>query len=179
MSISITVPVLQKYPNEVFVETGTFEGGGVIIAQRCGFKDIRSVEVYKVFYDTNVIQFKDSPNVHLYHGDSIDTLWSMIEDVRVPITFWLDGHICLYPGVSVGKKNIPIMEELEIISRHPIKTHTILIDDRRVMGTQFYGWEDIPEQMVIEGIKRINPAYEIRYEDSLQALRDIVVGALP
>jgi hypothetical protein len=181
MSLSITVPVLQKYPNDAFVETGTFEGGGIVIALNCGcFKDIYSVEVHKPYYDNNVQQFRNLPNVHLFLGDSAEVLWTMIKDIDVPITFWLDGHICLYPGVAVGKKNIPILEELQVIAQHPIKTHTILVDDRRVMGTGFgYGWEVIPESMVIEHIKKINLNYVIRYEDSLQAPKDIVVGVLP
>jgi hypothetical protein len=179
MSISIPLETLKKYHNDAFVETGTFEGGAVIFALQAGFKEVYSVEVYKVFYDTCVARFKDNPNVHLFRGDSIDTLWSMIKDINTPITFWLDGHICLYPGVSVGKKNIPIIEELNIIAQHSIKTHTILVDDRRVMGTPFHGWENISEKMVIDTIKEINPAYEIKYENSYNGSNDIIVGVIP
>jgi hypothetical protein len=178
MSISLALETLKKYPNNIFVETGTFEGGATLFAVQTGFKEIYSVEVYKVFYETCLARFKDYPNVHLFHGDSIDTLWSMIKDINEPITFWLDGHYCPYPGVTGGKKNIPIIEELDIIAQHPTKTHTILVDDRRVMGTNFFGWEDIPESMVIEHIKKINPAYQIKYEDSYNAPNDIIVGIL-
>jgi hypothetical protein len=179
MPTSQSQEVLQKYLNPVFVETGTLRGDAVEFALKVGFKEIYSVEVHKAFYDKCVTRFKDQTNVHLFLGDSIDTLWNMIKDISVPITFWLDGHIYPRSGVSVGKKNIPIMEELEIIAQHPIKTHTIMIDDRRVMGTQCHGWQTISEKMVIDGVKRINPAYEIRYEDSCHARNDIVVGIIP
>jgi hypothetical protein len=162
--------------NDVFVETGTFKGGAISIALRVGFEKIRSVEVHKPFYDECVERFKDCSTVQLYLGDSITTLWSMIEDITVPITFWLDGHICELPGSTIGQKNIPLLEELEIISRHPIKTHTILVDDRKNLGQPWYDWSPVTERVVITAIKKINQNYTILFEDSSNTPQDILVG---
>jgi hypothetical protein len=42
--MSMTVDILKNYPNEVFVETGTYKGDGIQMALDCGFKAIYSFE---------------------------------------------------------------------------------------------------------------------------------------
>ena len=171
---SLTLAVLLKYSNDVFVETGTYTGAAVRTALACDFKEIRSVELHKPFYDSCVKSFANEPRVHLYHGDSALKMFDMIRDIDTTITFWLDGHIEV--GVPYGKKPIPVLDELDAISRHHIKTHTILVDDRRVMGTNV--WFGITEEQVIEGILKVNKNYKISYEDTCNAPNDIIVARL-
>ena len=169
---SLVASVLFKYQNKVFVETGTYYGDAVKEALHCGFDEIHSIEIHEPFYDICKLLFSDKPQVRLHLGDSSVCLWDVISPIDVPITFWLDGHI--ETGVPYGKKPIPILDELEAIGRHPIKTHTILVDDRRVMGTDV--WFGITEEQVIEGIIKINKNYKISYEDSCNAPNDILVA---
>lgn len=70
----------------------------------------------------------------------------------------------------------PILFELEAIAKHPIKTHTILIDDKRLFGT----WEflDTPLQQVIDTVLDINPEYHIQFLDG-HVKRDIVAFHVP
>ena len=171
---SLVASVLNRYPNEVFVETGTFRGDAVREALLCHFSEIHSIEIHRPFYDNCILMFKDKPRVKLHLGDSSDCLWEVIKEIDVPITFWLDGHIEV--GVQHGKKPIPVIDELESIGRHHIKTHTILVDDRRVMGTDV--WFGITEEEVIEGIMKINKDYKISYEDSCNAPNDILVARM-
>lgn len=171
MSKSLITSVLRQYKNKTFVETGTHYGGGVLIALLAGFSDIRNVEIHEPFYQLCVDKFKKFPQVKLYLGDSMEMLEFMISDITYPITFWLDGHI---HKTIKGIKAIPILEELEIIGRHPIKTHTILVDDRRVMGKPV--WEGITELEVINGIRKINKDYKISYASSRNGPQDILVG---
>ena len=171
---SLVASVLIKYPNKVFVETGTYYGDAVREALRCGFDEVHSVEIHKPFYDACTLLFSDESRVHLHLGDSSDCLWGVINNIDTPITFWLDGHIEV--GIPHGKNPIPVLEELKAIGNHPIKTHTILIDDRRVMGTDV--WFGITEEQVIEGIMKINKDYQISYENSCNAPNDILVARL-
>lgn len=174
MKGSLVSDVLRQYTNAVFVETGTFEGAGVATAISCGFDEIHSIELHRPFFDSCSARFSEDSNVYLHLGDSGVCLWDIIKAIDRPITFWLDGHIEV--GVPHGIQPIPILAELEQISRHPIKSHTILIDDRRVMGTNV--WFGITEKEVIEGAMKINSAYSIAYENTCNADNDIIVVRL-
>lgn len=147
--------------NNVFVETGTFGGYGVDKAMAAGFKQILSVD-----NDWNHINFtlqrypRNHPRVKLFYGDVKDLLWTMIKDINEPITFWLDAH--RFPPVS-NESNCPILTELDHINRHPIKTHTILIDDLNCCGTAAF------DMLTLDDIKAkiltINPEYKFTFVD--------------
>lgn len=164
--------VLQKYAyNRVFVETGTYLGGGVDIALACGFKKIHTIEVHAPYYEAQKKRFEGT-SVVFWLGDSGKKLQEVIWNIDEPITFWLDGHA---HGAGKADKETPIIEELAIIAQHPIKTHTLLIDDRRVMGTSY--WGGVTEQQVIAGIMNINPNYKLSYEDATIS-NDILVATI-
>lgn len=145
--------------NRCFVETGTFGGDGVKKALAAGFAEIFSIEIDRGIYQRAVKQFSKQKRIHLFWGDSGKDLWRMIEPIREPITFWLDGHI--YPPRTDGGPNCPLMQELDQIRRHPVKTHTILIDDMHCCGTVLFDF--LTKEDLIRKILEINPAYTIRY----------------
>lgn len=192
MSLSLTTETLDKYTyNKYFLETGTFTGGGVEIARLCGFEQIISIEADERLYLSVLNNYKDTDNIHLYHGDSEVVLPEIIKDIDEPITFFLDSHIVdmnkeIAKEISI--REIPLVQELLVIKEHPIKTHTILIDDKRMMGmTQdFYKsrwggwitdeWAGIPEPLIMELLNEINSDYEIVYEDTVNAKGDIIVA---
>lgn len=151
-----------KYPNPVFIETGTYHGEGIQAALQAGFKSIRSVELSDSLYHMCVEKFKNFPNVKLYYGSSPEKLWEMIADVSGPITFWLDAHYS-DSSTAKGSELSPILKELEIIDRHPVKTHTILVDDVRDMGTVYFDF--VTRDEVIKKIMAINPNYSITFEN--------------
>lgn len=148
----------KKYRNHYFVETGTFWGDGVARALKEGFKQVRSIEADQSLYDAAKARFAAYPNVMIVKGDSAYGLWDIIKDIDQEITFWLDAHI--YPAIK-GKKNCPLIEELEQIGQHPIKTHIILIDDMHCVQTEAFDW--LSKEDLIAKIKEINPAYMITY----------------
>lgn len=153
----------KNFPNYYFVETGTFSGDGINIAltDNC-FKEIYSIEVDKSHIQNCTNRFRNNTNVKIFEGDSKDILWDVIKDMDQPITFWLDAHI--YPPIFDGsdeRKNAPLMEELEQINRHHIKTHTILIDDMSCCGTLAFDY--VTRQDLINKIKSINPNYNITF----------------
>lgn len=176
----ITADILRKYKNRYFLETGTYLGDGVAAALEAGFHRIASIEVSEELYGLTSQKLKDKENVSLFLGSSDLLLSDIIKKIRKPITFWLDAH---YSGGNTGKgpSRCPVLTELEIIGRHPIKNHTILIDDIRLFGKNYllhedmknyteqerrdYLFEEVPIETIQALIKRINPAYEFRLED--------------
>ncbi len=148
-----------EFSNQTFVETGSYLGEGIKKALDAGFNNIRSIEYmhHHVLYTKK--RFINTPNVKIIHGDSRFDLWEIINDIDHPITFWLDAHI--YPPRKDGGQNCPLLEELEQIKWHPIRTHTILIDDMHCCGTASFDY--LTQDDLIAQILEINPAYQIRY----------------
>jgi len=147
------------FKNNYFVETGTFGGSGIKLALKAGFSYVRSIEAVKSLYDAAVARFRNDSRVKIWFGDSATDLWDMIKDINEPITFWLDAHI--FPPRADGGKNCPLMEELEQIKQHSIKTHTILIDDMHCAGTAAFDGLTIED--LIAKLLEINPEYQITY----------------
>ena len=95
-------------------------------------------------------------------GDSGKILYEVIKDIDSPITFWLDGH-CSCGITAKGDEWSPILKELEQIKKHHIKNHTILIDDVRQFGTEYFDFVTIDQ--IIEKVLEINPDYKIFFID--------------
>lgn len=148
------------YKRDVFVETGTFGGDGIQKALDAGFNIIYSLDI-----DFNQIRnvrhrFKNTPNVHVYWKDSSYQLWDVIKDINEPVTFWLDAHNG-FPDPNSTAKNTPLIEELEQIKWHPIKTHTILIDDMHCCGTLLFDF--LEREDIVKKVLEINPNYKISF----------------
>ena len=171
-----------KFKNKILVESGTYMGDGVQYALECGFDSIISYEIKKDLYVAAVERFKGNNKVILHNKSST----KMLEDIKnivVPITFWLDGH---YSAGFTGYDNecaYPVIKELEAIAQHDVKTHTILIDDRRLLkhhdikniseiDSDTIGYS---ESEILEHIMKINPNYKISYEDG--AIKDDIIVA--
>ncbi len=148
----------EEFPNYYFVETGTYDGLGIRYALRAKFPKIYSMELIKNNVDNVAKMFKENSNVHVVQGDSGKHLYQLIKGLDKPITFWLDAH----SGVdNPNQKNTPILEELEQIKWHHIKTHTILIDDMHCCGTGLFDY--LTQDQIEAKVMEINPEYEIRY----------------
>jgi FkbM family methyltransferase len=146
------------FQNNYFVETGTYAGKSIIQAFYAGFKTIHSIEIDTRLAHLTTSRFKDYNNINIWHGDSGSILYSVIEEINEPITFWLDA---CSPHFLHLAETTPILRELEQIKRHHIKTHTILIDDMHCVGGPLFDF--ITKETIIAKIKEINPNYEIRY----------------
>jgi hypothetical protein len=154
---------LQKYLNQFFVETGSSNGGGIAAALQAGFAKVISIELSEKYFCICKERFKTDPRVTLILGDSAEVLWDAIKEINFPITFWLDGHWCGRDSAR-GKQETPLLYELEAIKKHPIKTHTILIDDLRLWRKDNLniGFDETTLQ---ENIKSINNSYAFLHEN--------------
>jgi hypothetical protein len=168
--------VLEKYKNDVFVETGTLWGESIELALECGFKKIYSIELNPERVKFNEEKFKkeiDEGIVHIIEGDTFNVFSNVVRNVRSQATFWLDAH---WDDGPVGVYKCPLPFELQNLMQHPIRTHTILIDDRRLFGQVGSTWgENINEESIINSLIDINPNYKILYEDG-HVPNDVIVA---
>jgi hypothetical protein len=147
--------LFKKYKGDhnLFFETGTHKGDGVQNALNMGFEEVISIEILPKFYEECVERFKDKieeNKVHLFLGDSNERMEEMLELIKEPSLIFLDGHF---------NNGDPLWKELEILKNHPIKTHTIIVDDM----PNYYGNGNKVKEKLLE----INPNYTLVYEDSL------------
>lgn len=175
------VDFLKQFVDFYFIETGSFKGETIQLALDAGFKKIRSVELNEDNYNLCKERFKDNLNVELYFGESEILFWEMIKDINIPSVFFLDSHYSGYGGdyvTSKGRSFSSIVSELKTLSYHPIKNHTILIDDRRDFGT--INMDYISESEILRLIRSINFNYTIYYEtgsDALSIFKDDIIVA--
>jgi hypothetical protein len=168
--------VFHHHLKRVFVETGSYQGDGIQNALDAGFEEIYSIELSPRWFNYCTDRFQNNPHVHLYLGDSSTVLRMVLEEIDEPATFWLDGHCSLgNPLTAKGDRNSPILEELDLIGNHGIKTHTLLIDDVRLFGSDEFDYVDKNE--IIEAVKKINPDYRIYYEDGY-VRNDVLVAEI-
>ena len=135
-SMSLPKNVLDKYHNPIFIETGTGDGHGMVLAKACGFPKMITI-------DRNpdcLAQAKQLvPECETVQGDSGCLLGDVIDRQPgvTPITFWLDAHTH-FAGQPV---ETTILSELATIIRKPWRTGSvILLDDWNAFGTAMWAW---------------------------------------
>lgn len=121
----------QHLPLEIFVETGTYEGDNLLLAEKY-FKACFSVELNDEHFAEAQQAFKDKENIFIEHGDSKELLASIKEHVQEACTvFWLDAHdICnaINPDIEPTDAQSPILGELNAIERLN-ENSVLMIDD--------------------------------------------------
>lgn len=152
--------VFVKYPNSYFVESRAYKGKAIQCALDAGFSHVRSIESSEKDYERVKRLFKRNQRVQIFHGKSSKILKEVIQDICEPITFWLD----LYDA-SEGTKQLrdfSLIEDLNQIANHPIKTHTLLIDDVKMLNKPDSYCMTLND--VIARILKINPDYCFEFE---------------
>lgn len=149
-----TKQLFKKYKSNhnILFETGTHRGDGVKNALEAGFNKIISVEILPELYEECVNRFSKEikeGKVHLFLGDSNSKMEEMLQLIDQPAVFFLDGHF---------NNGDPLWGELEIIKKHSIKEHTIIVDDI----PNYFGTGTTVKEKLLE----INPNYIFEYEDS-------------
>ena len=170
-----------NFKNKTLVESGSFCGDGIQQALDDNFERVISFEVSKELYEHCRKRFQNDARVELIYASSATHLFDRVEKISEPITFWLDGHFSS-ANTSFDPDHVcPLMLELEQIAKHPIKTHTILIDDRRLMIPSKDGGKDghfdVSEAEVVAKIKEINSNYTISYLNG-HVENDIIVARI-
>lgn len=163
ISSHLSKEYLEKYGmGSVFIETGTYLGDTVKLALHANYTTVHTIELNESLAKRAIELFKDNSAVKVWKGDSIDCLEKIVNNLTEPATFWLDAHASgpLSGGKTGGG---PVVDELKIISKSPIKTHTIFIDDRRLFGSA--EWSFTREDDAMDTLRKINQNYNIIYLD--------------
>ncbi|MGN6438401.1 MAG: hypothetical protein ACTHMM_17795 [Agriterribacter sp.] len=147
-----------------FVETGSYRGDGIQLAIDAGYTNIISIDIDPDNIDFCKHRFDLHRNpradITLIVGDSAECLGAAISQIEKPTTFWLDSHWQMLEGTEPGSNPFPMLQELEQIRNHPVKEHTIFIDDMLIMQPDIVGYSNAD---VINALKKINPNYTMRY----------------
>jgi len=141
--------ILKPYKGKIFIETGAGGGSGIQCALKLGFQTIYSIEMKEIQYEVCRKLFKDNPEVIMIYGDSRDKFPELLKQIKEPATIFLDAH--------TGKETT-IMEELKALQQHPIKTHTLLIDDLKIFSQNW----NVKFHDLLREIERINIDYKLK-----------------
>ena len=141
-----------------FVETGTFFGD-TVAALRTSCGSIISIEISPQLFENARQRFAGCANVDLRLGDVVTEFPKVLASLNRPAVFWLDAH---WSGEGTGRGVVddPILLTLRHLANHPIRSHTLLIDDARC----FDGQEGRPGLAdAILAIRAINERYRILF----------------
>lgn len=152
----------RKHNLRILVETGTFRGD-MVYAVRGAFDKIVSIELDTCLYDRASKRLARLKNVQLFCGDSAALLGSVLESIREPALFWLDGHYS-GPGTARSRQDSPILTEVSSVLSHAVRDHVVLIDDAR----EFVGHNGYPTLARLKDIAAtLNPMMRVTVTDDI------------
>lgn len=160
-----------EYRLRTLIETGTWRGD-MVEAALLHFDQIVSIELSAEFAAKARARFRRIAKVQIVEGDSADQLPVVLDSLRVPALFWLDGH---FSGADTAQGDVgsPLRAELEAVYAHPVAGHVVLIDDARMLsGKDGY---PTPEELR-ELVARLAPDATLTIEDDIAR---IVPGRAP
>lgn len=103
-----------------FIETGFYKGDTTSKASKC-FR-VYAIELSEKLYEKAKQRFKNTKNINLYQGDTIQVLPSILKSLKEQTVIFLDAHYSM-GETAKGNSNTPIIEELEIIKKAHTKMH--------------------------------------------------------
>ena len=174
MSLTLHAHILAMYRNPVFVETGSYEGGGVAVALQSGFEEVHSIEINPSFHARCAKRFAGDSRVHLYCGDSAKLLGTVLAGVSKRATLWLDAHPC----APMGGPPVPgcsLLDELAAATAASARRdHTVLVDDIDIMESLF----GIRVSDVINRLLLFNPRFVFTFHQGGARPMSILAAAV-
>lgn len=157
----------KRYGLKIFIETGTYLGQ-TVNSLKNKFTEIHSIEISEKLFNRAQKVFQRFNHIHIHQGDSAAILPQILAKIKEPALFWLDGH---YSGGITGKGTLdtPIIQELEAVFAHPLKSHIVLIDDARC----FVGKDDYPTLNELKShVARLKPEAEVQIINDMILIAD-------
>ncbi|HEY2374039.1 MAG TPA: hypothetical protein VGH82_16080 [Gaiellaceae bacterium] len=140
----------RRYGLGTFVETGTFLGD-TAAAMEPHIDRLVTIEISPELAARARERFAAKRRVRIIEGDSGRVLPAILDELREPALFWLDGH---FSGGITGRgdEDTPVRTELRAVLDHPLKSHVILIDDARdFTGGDYPTLEEVAELVRTHG----------------------------
>lgn len=154
-----------RYPNDTFIETGSWGGGGIESALEAGcFKKIISIELCERLFSDCLVKFKGEPCVRMVLGDSAVVLGEILDEIKHPVTFWLDAHYSS-ADTAGSPRDQTVLHELYHVSRFEFREKSVVIvDDINMMGIPGSGLDNLSVDVVRERLSAINPLGRVFYD---------------
>lgn len=136
-----------------FVESGTFRGETIANMEPI-FDKLTTVEIDpKLYFNTKsaykefLREEKRETKITFLLGDSVDVFKSLLPTISNNTIFFLDGH---YSGGDTGKgfRDVPILEECELVNSLFIHSAIVIIDDYRLFGTDNHDWTELTKEKI-------------------------------
>ena len=149
------------YPE--FVETGTYISE-TIRAMEPYFTKLYTIEVSPQLYHHSVSQYNGT-KINYILGDSVATFRRLLPNLYNDTVFFLDAHFS--QGItSKAEKDVPLLEEIQLINTLFKPNAILIIDDFRLFGKGpstgdgTEDWNDVSKDKIIEILKdRIEKVY--------------------
>ena len=157
----IVLEIINFFPVSAFVETGTYQGGGVyFIAKHNSYLPIFSCEIKKEYFDQASHFLKKFSNVKVFNESSEDFLSGLrSSDFGECPLFFLDAH-------GHNSDHSPLKKEVEIITSKCQKA-IIAIDDFYVPGRKNFAYivekDKVYNLHLIESSLKTGADYHILY----------------
>jgi hypothetical protein len=122
----VILEAFERLGLDVFVETGTYYGETTRLLSRVA-RRVLTVELSPTHYRM-ALRTSKKPNIELTFGDSREFLRRITPQLTGKICFFLDAHPTNPETTPEGEVDIPILEELRIVTANS-HTTLIIIDD--------------------------------------------------
>lgn len=164
---------IDKYPVwekcKVFVETGTYKGETVHEMSKY-FKYCITFELHEGLMKIAMENGKalNIDNVTYVQGDSVEQLPKTIKQYNldeISCIYFLDSHVSGIDSTYIHEYPVPLMNELEIISKMCTNKNIICIDDVRFF-TRANDFNPFPYDWAHISIEKINDLFKDRIHDS-------------
>jgi len=169
--------LLQKYKGnkKTFIETGTWQGDGILQSIRAGFDTIYTCDIDPDLVERAKDIYSYHPDLHVINNYSHLFLEEIMPKIDEECLVFLDAHIM--PGktgwedshrqieLCGGSTECPLVKEVDAISKSKIRTHTILIDDYGCFGSWVFN--GLQFKTIQNMIMNINKDYKISIENEV------------
>jgi hypothetical protein len=116
----------KKYGLRTLIETGTYYGE-MVSAMKSHFERIYSIEQNSELARAAAHKFASNPRIKILQGDSKILIPDVLKELKQPALFWLDAGYYGWAGGQGDQDRLGV--ELQVILRHPVSGHVILMDD--------------------------------------------------
>lgn len=145
--------LVEKANIKAFVETGTLYGDTIEFMRQFPFEEIHSIEIDAELAENARKRFDTDKRVQIHNGHSASVLKTLLPTIKLNTLFWLDAH---FPGADAHKTqygsvkdeniNLPLKNELDLISKRKFKD-LLIIDDLWIYEDGNFEWGTFDKHM--------------------------------